>query len=161
MDIERVGTGERIAAASAVLLLIVALFVEWFSFGPFGVGKATGFEAAGTFRDLIMLLTIIGGIAIAVMAATSRSVNSPVALTAIVAGIAILNTFLILIWVIDPPGPGERSIGLWLGLLASGGVAYGAWRGMEAEGTSFGGQAASVQERIRGEGGDPPPPPRD
>lgn len=161
MDIDRLGTGERIAAASAVLLLIIALFVEWFSFGPFG---AEGFEAAGTFRDLIMLLTILGGVAIAVMVGMSRSVNSPVAPTAIVAGIAILNTILILIWVIDPPGSGgfsaDRSIGLWLGLLASAGVAYGAWRAMEEEGTSFGEQAAGVQERVRG-GGEPPRPPRD
>jgi hypothetical protein len=147
MDMDRIGRGEMIAGISGLALLIIAVFFEWFNFGPAG---GTGFEFAGWFRDLVMFLTIVGGIGIAVLAAMSQSVNSPVAPSALVAGIAILNTILILIWVIDPPDASgfgveisaDRSLGLWLGLIASGGVAYGAWEAMQEEGASYGGPAS-------------------
>lgn len=152
MDIGRLGRGEQIAGASALALLIIALFIDWFSIGPIGIG---GFEAAGFLRDLVMLLAIVGGLTLAVIAGTQQSVNAPVAPSAVVAGIAILNTLLILIWVISPPGGGTeglgievgRSLGLFLGLIASAGIAYGAWLTMQDEGTSFGDQADRLRDR--------------
>jgi hypothetical protein len=151
MDLGRLGRGEQIAGASAVALLIIALFFSWFSVGPVGIG---GFEAAGFLRDLVMFLAIAAGIGLAVIAASAQSINSPVAPSAIAAGIAILNTILILIWVIDPPGGGlvDRSIGLFLGLIASGGIAYGAWLAMQDEGTSFTGEADRFRDTSGGEG---------
>lgn len=154
MDMSRLGRGEQIAGASALALLIIALFIDWFSVGPLGIG---GFEAAGFFRDLVMLLAIIGGLALALIAGTQQSVNAPVAPSAVVAGIAILNTILVLIWVISPPyGDTEafgvdasRSIGLFLGLIAAAGIAYGAWLAMQDEGTSFTGEADRVRDRDR------------
>ena len=46
----------------------------------------------------------------------------------------------------------SRKIGVFLGLIAAVGIAYGGWRAMQEEGTSFGDQADRV-------GGDNPPPP--
>ncbi len=46
-------------------------------------------------------------------------------------------------------------IGVWLGLIAADGVAYGGWRAMQEEGTSFGGRSLPGQTT----GSDPPPPP--
>jgi hypothetical protein len=78
---------------------------------------------------------------------------------------------IIIISIISPPDLGvdlsgtgidhTRKIGVWLGLIAAAGIAYGGWRAMQEEGTSFGGEA----DRFRGapdEGtsaGPPPPPP--
>lgn len=160
MEMDRLGRGEMIAGISGLALLIFAVFLDWFSLEGFG---GTGFEFSGWFRDLVMFLTIVGGIGIAVLAAMSQSVNSPVAPSSLVAGIAILNTILILIWVIDPPDAGgfgfeisvDRDLGLWLGLIASGGVAYGAWTTMQDEGAPYGGGGGAAA----GGGGSATPPP--
>ena len=48
-----------------------------------------------------------------------------------------------------------RSIGVFLGLIAAAGVAYGGWTAMQEEGTSFADQA----DRLGGGGDDAPPPP--
>lgn len=124
---DRVGRGEWIAGLAAIALLIVALFADWF-----GSGRS-GFEQASFPRDLIMVLTIIGGAALPVIAGASPSPNSPVAQTALVAGVASLNTMLLVIWAVDPPSGGDRGAGLWLGLGASSVVACGAWIAMKAE----------------------------
>ncbi len=104
---------------------------------------------------IVMLLTIIAAIALAAMTAMGSQVNMPVAMSAIVAGLGILTTLLVLYRLIDPPAEGlDRSYGVFLGLIASAGIAYGGWRAMEEEGTSFGDVGAGTS------GGAPPPPPR-
>ena len=105
------------------------------------------------------------------MAANAQSVNLPVAGSALVAGLGILCVLLILYRIIDPPGEGDipdgfdisiaREIGVFLGLIAAVGIAYGGYLGMQEEGTSFGDQADRLQNRDAGTttGGAPPPPP--
>lgn len=155
MDINNLNQGEKIAGVSAVLLLFFALAFSWFSVGPIGI---KGFEAGGFFRDVVMFFTIIAGIGLALIAASSSSVNAPVAPSAIVAGLGILQTLLVVIWVISPPGgdfiDAGRSVGLFLGLLASAGVAYGGWMAMQEEGTSFSEQADRLTDDDQG--GSPP-----
>ena len=105
-----------------------------------------------------MLLTIIAAIALAAMTAMGSQVNMPVAMSAIVAGLGILTTLLVLYRLIDPPAEGlDRSYGVFLGLIASAGIAYGGWRAMEEEGTSFGDQADNLQAPGGSGGGAPPP----
>ena len=55
----------------------------------------------------------------------------------------------------------DRAYGVFLGLIASAGIAYGGWRAMEEEGTSFGDQADRIQTSDSGAGAPPPaaPPP--
>jgi hypothetical protein len=160
-----------IAAISAVILFIV-MFFKWFGY-DFG-GDVAGLAAsAGVdvpsvsanawqsfgFIDIVLFVTVIVAIGAAVMKANSQSVNTPVAISAITAGLGILCVVLVLFRIIDPPGDSDRKIGVFLGFLATIGVAYGGYLSMQEEGTSFQSQADRLQNRGGGSGGAPPPPP--
>jgi hypothetical protein len=163
-----------IAAVSAVLLLIIMFVFDWFSVDlgdeTLGLGGAnidTGANAwtAFGFIDIVLLVTIIVAIGLAVMAANAQAADFPVAGSAVVAGLGILSVLLILYRIIDPPGGGDipdgfdisisRDIGVFLGLIAAGGIAYGGFLAMQEEGTSFRDQGDRLQQRGPG---DPPPP---
>jgi hypothetical protein len=172
MDTGRLRTGELIAAVSGVALLIV-MFLPWFGV-DFGGGEAL--EGLGVdvsvpevsedfnawesfdFIDLVLFVTAVVAIGLGVAAAMSQQVNLPVATSAIVAGLGILATVLVIYRILDPVGEADRKFGLFLGLIAAAGVAYGGWRSMQEEGTSFGAQADRLQDRVGG-GDEPPPPP--
>lgn len=169
MDVSRLRTGEQIAGISGIALLLIMFILDWFSYGegPFSEG-GNAWQTMEIIR-FVILLAALAGIALAVLAATQSDLDMPVAMSAIAAGLGILATILILFRIISPPdfGLGEvadalggefdvgRSIGVFLGLIAAAGVAYGGWRAMQDEGTSFGGQA----DRLQGRGGAEPPPP--
>jgi hypothetical protein len=159
-------TGEKIAGAAGVALLII-MFLSWWgtpdtieveglgevSTGGFG-GDANAWEAAD-FLDLIWALTALVAIGLAATAATASQVNLPVALSAVTAGLGILSVVTILFRLLDTPYDLDRKYGVFLGLIAAAGIAYGGWRAMEEEGTSFGEQA----DRLGGDSAPPPPPP--
>ena len=195
MDINRLTLGEKIAAGSAIALFIF-MFFSWFGIEVSGPG---GFEqsipdAGGSAWDtldlirFVLLLTIIAAIALAVTKANRSRIDLPVSLSVIVAGLGILSTLLILYRVINPPDFGisglaelggaeidtTRKIGLFLGLIAAAALAFGGFKAMQEEGTSF--QEAGDQLRDRsddsgsgpgagpgagpsGGTGTPPPPP--
>ena len=116
-------------------------------------GSISAWDAFDLIK-IVMLLTIIAAIAMAAMTAMGSTVNMPIAMSALVAGLGILTTLLVLYRVIDPPAEGlDRSYGVFLGLIASAAIAYGGWRAMEDEGTSFGDVGAGTS------GGAPAPPP--
>lgn len=192
MDTSRLGRGEMIAVVSAIVLLLVMFIFSWFSvdFGDgLGIGAvgvdttANAWQAFG-FIDIILFVTILVAVGLAVMKANSQSANLPVAGSALVAGLGILSTLLLLFRIISPPGAGDipdgvdigigRGIGVFLGLLLAAGIAYGGYLSMQEEGTSFGDQADRLQNKGgsgtgaggTGTGGGtppppPPPPPRD
>jgi len=158
---ENLRTGEKIAGASGVALLLIMFIFDWFTV------DAGGFSVGGNAWDtmelirFILLLAALAGIALAVVSATQSDVNMPVALSAITAGLGALGVLLVLFRLVSPPdlGGGDlidvgRGIGVFLGLIAVAGVAYGGFTAMQEEGTSFSDQA----DRLQG-GGDPPPPP--
>jgi multidrug transporter EmrE-like cation transporter len=168
MDFSRVRTGELLAGISGVALFII-MFLKWFSL-PEVVGLGGFAEAVGVntsisaweafdFIDLVLLLAVVAGVGLVVLAAAQSSVQLPVAASAIAAGLGIFATLLVLYRVLDPPSDLDRSYGLFLGLIASAGIAVGGWMAMQEEGTSFGGEA----DRLgggRGPGaGEPPSPP--
>jgi hypothetical protein len=169
MDFSRVRTGELIAGISGVALFII-MFLTWFELPEVAGGQLQGFvEAVGVdtsysawqafdFIDLVLLLAVVAGVGLAVLAAAQSNVQLPVAASAVAAGLGILATLLVLYRVIDPPSEYDRAYGLYLGLIASAGIAVGGWMAMQEEGTSFGGEA----DRFGGPGpgaGEPPPPP--
>ena len=83
---------------------------------------------------------MIASVGFAVIDMSGASVSLPVAGSAVTAGIGALAFLLVLYRLIDPPG-GEgvgREIGVWLGLLATAGITYGGYEGMQEEGASFG-----------------------
>lgn len=174
MDTNRISQGEIIAAVAALVLFIV-MFITWFSLSADGEGEIfldaagvdTGVNAwqAFGFIDIVLFVTILVAVGGALVAANATSVNTPVAVSAITAGLGILSFLLVLFRVISPPGSGDipdaagigidRGIGVWLGLILTAAIAFGGWRAMEEEGISLADQA----DRFRGGGSPPPPPP--
>ncbi|MDQ3758396.1 MAG: hypothetical protein M3331_00410, partial [Actinomycetota bacterium] len=166
MDVNRLSLGEKIAGAAG-LALIVIMFLGWWGAPDevAGAAELAGIDTesasawqAHDFMDIIWFLTGAAGIALAVLALSQNSVNLPVAMSAIVAGLGILSLLLVIYRLIDPPFDASREIGVFLGLIAIAAVAYGGWRAMQEEGTSFQGEADRVQSDR---GAAPGAPPRD
>ncbi len=171
MDVNNLRTGEKIAGASGIALLLIMFIFKWFgleaggAFGGLGGSISRNAWGAYSFFDIILFIAAVAAIALAVMAANRTEVNLPVAMSAIVAGLGILAVLLILISLISPPNfsgvdlpdgiDKSRKIGAFLGLLASIGVAYGGFVAMQEEGTSF----SEQRDRLQNDRNDPPPPP--
>ncbi|MEO8092472.1 MAG: hypothetical protein ABI726_07185 [bacterium] len=174
MDVSKLSTGEKIAGISGVALLLIMFIFNWFSYGE---GPLAGGLNAWDSMDLIrfiLFLAAISGIALAATAASQSNVDLPVALSAITAGLGILAVVLVIFRIISPPdfGLGDvaeafgganvdvgRSIGVFLGLIAAGGVAYGGWAAMQEEGSSMSGPADRVGGGDDAPSPPPPPPP--
>lgn len=173
MDVSNLRQGERIAGISGILLVIVMFALDWYGLKVSGGGVSlsgggvNAWEAFG-FIDIILFLAAVSGIALATTSASGTQVSLPVALSAITAGLGILATVLVLFRIIDTPGPGgdffggnievQRKIGVFIGLILAGGVAYGGYTAMQEEGTSFGSQADRVRDQGgSGTGGGAPP----
>ncbi len=181
MDLDRLSTGEKIAGGSAVLLFIF-MFFDWFKAEVSGGDGFLSVSAGGnawewfSWIDLLMLLTVIVALAVVVIRLSDAIVEPPVSLNAVVAVLGGLCVLLILFRIIDPPGGDEfagvgvdvgRQIGVFLGLIAAGGITYGSYRAMQEEGTSFG----EIGDQFSNRGGPgtgppqqppsatPPPPP--
>ncbi|HEV7615451.1 MAG TPA: zinc ribbon domain-containing protein [Solirubrobacterales bacterium] len=130
LDLQRLSSGERIAAGSA-LALLVCMFFGWFSFG---------FETLNAWEGLdyispILTVAIVATVGIAFMKATDRSIGDiPGGMTIFVLG--CVAALLILFRLIDPVSyPGvegaeansSAAAGLFLALIAAAGVAAGGY----------------------------------
>ena len=177
MDMSRIRRGEMIAAVGGLVLLIVLLFVNWYSAGAqvstplgsvnvegdFGAWDGQGF--LGTIANLIILAAAVTAVGLAVLTATSRTVALPVAASAMTAALGIAAVVMVLLRMLFQPGPNELidlKFGIWLALLSAALVAYGGWESMKEEGTTFDQARDQLQSRYgRGPGGGTPPPPAD
>ncbi len=178
MDVNRLGTGEKIAAVSGIALILIMFIFKWFGLklsggvGGFGVSVEGSRNAWGSygFTDIVLFVTALAAIGLALIKGTETRVETPVALSAIVTGLGVISLILVIISIISPPDFGvdisgagidhTRKIGAWLGLIATAVLTYGGWRAMQEEGTSFSAQ----RDRLTGGGagpgpGAPPPPP--
>ena len=167
MDISRLNQGEKLAGIAGIALLLIMFIFDWFTvdvgggFADISVG-GNAWETMELIR-FILLLAAFAGIALAVVAASQSDVDLPIALSAITAGLGILALVLIAFRIISPPDGGAdefgvdigRGIGVFLGLIAAGGVAAGGWMAMQEEGASF----TEPPDRDRGTAPPPPPPP--
>jgi hypothetical protein len=161
--IARLRTGEGIYLGAAILLFVL-MFLDWYgvqgtnSAEPLG-GVVTSNAGGNAWQALELVpLFLMLAIAVAVGAALLRLGGSawkpaipPGAAVCVLGGLAAL---LILIRVLSPPGPGEVLEGafdttlklpIFLALAAALGIAYGGWRAMADEGTSFGGVAKKLE----------------
>jgi hypothetical protein len=171
MDFSKLRQGELIAGVSAVLLFIF-MFFDWYSytavekqieqahqFGIPTVGNVSpGISAwdAFDFVDVIMLLAVIAAVGMAFLRMTDNRLNLPLEISSVAAGLGALSTLLVLFRVIDPPlADLDRDLGLFLGLVAAAGVAYGGYRTMQDEGISL----QDVQKKLAGAQSGPPEPP--
>ena len=167
MDVNRLSQGEKIAAGSAILLFIV-MFFSWFGapdvaeevLGAAGVDTSANAWQSFDFIDLILLLTIIVAAGAAALKASGNTANLPAPASTATALLGALSTLLVLYRLIDPPSDASRKFGVFLGLVLAAAIAYGGWRAMEEEGTSFQDAAdrLSGDDRTTRRGGAAPPP---
>jgi hypothetical protein len=172
MDVDKLNTGEKIAGVSAVLLFIV-MFFDWFgvevsgSNGFSGTVPGAGGSAwdALEFIPIILVITIVVALINVFLRLSDSDYEPPVSINVAVAVLGGLSTLLVLFRIIDPPGFGTfggitvdatLEFGIFLGLVTAAGIAYGGYRGMQEEGSTFSGTA----DKLSGGGpSDPPPPP--
>ena len=141
MDSSKLGVGEIVAGISG-LALFVFMFLPWYgidSVGGIGLdgGDASAWEAF-SFIDILLFLVcvVVVGLVIVQMAETTPDLPAPPAQIITIAG--AVAVILILFRLIVTPGvdTGDtgidvdlgREIGVFLGLIAAAGIAYGGWR---------------------------------
>jgi hypothetical protein len=172
MEVDKLNTGEKISAVSAVLLFIF-MFFDWFGAevsGVPGFSGAVDTGAAGSAWDalevipIFLMIAIVAAIGVALIRLTDADLEPPISLNAIVAGLGGLAALLILYRIVDPPGGGSFGgvsvditvkFGIFLGLIAAVGIAYGGYSAMREEGMTFG----DVGDQLSSGGTPPPPPP--
>jgi hypothetical protein len=172
MDLDKLSTGEKVAGGSAVLLFIF-MFFDWFSVEvSSGSGLFSGTVGGGSawdaldFIPIFLMITIVAAIGVVLLRLTDSTYEPPISANAVVAVLGGISILLILFRIVDPPGGGSvpgisvdvsPAVGIFLGLIAAAGIAYGGYRAMQEEGASFGGTA----DRLSAGGGSaaPPPPP--
>lgn len=173
MDVDKLNTGEKIAGISAVLLFIF-MFFDWFGVEVSGAGGVSGSVpgAGGSawdaleFIPIVLVITIVVALINAFLRLSDSDYEPPVSLNVAVAVLGGLSILLILFRIIDPPNfgsfggfsvDGTVEFGIFLGLLAAAGIAFGGYRGMQEEGATFSGTADRLSGGGPGSG--PPPPP--
>jgi hypothetical protein len=177
MELDKLSMGEKIAAASGILLFIF-MFFDWFGVEVSGVPAFSGTVegSGGSAWDaldvipIFLVLAIVAAVGVAVIRLTDSDVEPPVSLNTIVAVLGALAVLLILYRIVDPPG-GESfggvsvditlKVGIFLGLLSAAGIAYGGYSAMREEGITFGDAADRLSGGGHGGGsgtGAPPPP---
>ena len=174
MDVDKLNTGEKIAGVSAVLLFIF-MFFTWFgvevsgSEGFSGSVPGAGGSAwdALDFIPIILVVTIVVALINVFLRFSDSEYEPPVSMNVAVTVLGCLSVLLVLFRIIDPPSfgsfggvsvDGTLEFGIFLGLISAAGIAYGGYRGMQEEGTTFSGTA----DKLSSSGGgpsDPPPPP--
>ena len=161
MDTSKLSLGEKIAAVSGIVLLIV-LFLPWYgvdvSTPIANVSASNSVSAWKAFDFVDILLFLIALVAIAVpVARMTDSLPEDVPGATLIVAAGGLGVLLVLWRIIDLPTPDissigsvkvdfSRKIGVFLGLIAAAGITYGGYLGMQEEGTSFGEQ----RDRLSG-----------
>ena len=170
--LDKLGTGEKIAGGSAILLFVF-MFFDWFGVEVSGVPGFSGTVpgsggSAWDALDFIPIVLLVAILAALVMVGLrlADSVDEPtVPLSTAVTVLGLIAVLLILYRIVDPPGGGSYGgvsvdtnlqVGIFLGLLSAAGIAYGGYATMREEGITFGDAADSLS---RGGRSAPPQPP--
>jgi hypothetical protein len=147
VDVRRLSWGEWLAGASGVLM-IVALFLPWYSAGDQDLTAWQSMAVDDVILFVAALLAIGAAIAVGLRAFSSFSV----ATTSLAILPAVIGLILTVYRLISPAPPADAGleIGAWLGLLAALGIAVGAWAGANDEGP--GRRNAAAERRASAEG---------
>jgi hypothetical protein len=179
--LDKLGPGEKIAGGSAILLFIF-MFFEWFGVEVSGVGGFSGSVPGGggnawdalDFIPIILVITIIAALVMAGLRLADSPYEPSVPMSTIVTALGVISVLLILFRIIDPPSfasfggvsvDATLSVGIFLGLIAAGGIAFGGYSTMKEEGITFGDAAdrlsggGSPQSHQHTASAPPPPPP--
>jgi hypothetical protein len=172
MDVDKLNTGEKIAGVSAVLLFIF-MFFTWFGVEVSGSGGFSGTVpgAGGSawdaldFIPIVLVITIVAALVNVFLRLSDSEYEPPVSMNVAVAVLGGLSTLLVLFRIVDPPSFGSfggvsvdatLEFGIFLGLISAAGIAFGGYKAMQEEGSTFSGTA----DKLSGGGpSDPPPPP--
>ena len=143
MNPSALSIGERIAGGSALALFII-MFLPWYGAkaeagGGFSAsGDANAWESFSSIDIVLLLVVLVVAGLVAARAANATPADVPAPL--IVLGAGALALALIAYRLVDLPGESgssfgvnveiTRQIGIFLGLLASAGVAFGGYRAM-------------------------------
>jgi hypothetical protein len=169
-NLSRLRRSDRIVGVSAIALLIFMFFFKWYggsatsSVGNLSFSSSLNGWHTFTNSRWIWLLTIIVALVAVARAGGALEINPVVSLNAIVAALGALSTLLILYRIVHHPSGSGGSIagvsysygiklGIWLGLIAACGITYGAYSGMQAEGTSLSDvrdQASAIVSSAKG-----------
>jgi hypothetical protein len=144
----------KLLPALAGIALLGVMFLPWF--GPSEALEGS-FEEAREIREqfggppvvmpdvdqsaweafevvkFVLVAAALSGVGVAATRAMAAPPISPLAASAVATGIGILATALVLYRVVNPVADSGREVGLFLGLLASAGVAYGGWLALREE----------------------------
>jgi uncharacterized membrane protein YhaH (DUF805 family) len=157
--------GERISAASAVLLFAF-MFLDWFGAKVSGVPGFTGSVPGGSAWQVLdaipvfLMLAIVCSLGVAIVRLTDADLELAVSLNAIVAAVGALAVLLILFRIVDPPSVGTLAgvpvdvtlePGAFLGLAAAAGIAYGGYSAMREEGLTFDDVGDRLSEQAGGD----------
>ena len=149
----RLRTGEAIYLAAAILLFVL-MFFDWYGVTWKGntegiVTAVAGGDAWQTLEVLppFLMLTIAVTVGAALLRVSGSDWKPAIPPAAAVCVLGILASVLILIRMISPPGPlgalselafeSTLKLPVFLALAAALGIAYGGWRAMDEEGSSF------------------------
>jgi hypothetical protein len=173
MELDKLNAGEKISSVSAVLLFIF-MFFDWFGVKIESVsgfsGAVPGGGSAWDALDVIpifLMVAIVAAIGVAVVRLTDADLEPPVSMNTIVAGLGVFAVLLILYRIINPPGGGDfggvsvdttLKLGIFLGLVAAGGIAFGGYRAMREEEMTFGAAADRLSGGVPQGTVSPPPP---
>jgi hypothetical protein len=161
--LSRLRTGEAIALVVAILLFIL-MFFDWYGTkattgGESLGGVVTGAGGGSAWQTLeVIPLFLMLAIAVAVGAAILRLSDSDwkpaIPPGAAVCVLGVLAAILILVRILAPPDPGGAfselafeltpKLPIFLALAAAIGIAYGGWRAMGTEDTTF----ASIGKKL-------------
>lgn len=139
MDPSRLGIGEKIAAGSALVLLI-SLFLPWYGvkFRSLDVGgDATAWEAF-SFIDIVLFLAAIVVLGLVAAKAAGALPALPTPAGTIIAAAGALALALIVYRLIDSPAPNDlpdsiditRKLGIFIALISAGALTFGGYRAM-------------------------------
>jgi hypothetical protein len=162
MKLNRLKRGEAIALLAA-MALFVFMFLSWYGSEisgqagkiDFGDGAGAGGSAWATLEgiSLILMLTIVVTIGAGLLALLDSGWKPAIPPSAAVAVLGGLSFLLILLRIVFPPDFGTLGgiavnatleLGIFLGLIAAAGIAYGGYRAMGQRGTSFAKIAADL-----------------
>ncbi len=164
----RLRTGEALYLVAAILLFVL-MFFQWYGIQHSGpnpelveiqlFGGGTAWQTLEVI-PLFLMLAIVVAVGSAIMRLVGSDWKPAIPPAVAVCVLGLVAAALILFRIISPPGidqlegvPIERSleVGIFLALAAALGIAYGGWRAMADEGTSFGGVAKRLESPRRPE----------
>jgi hypothetical protein len=141
LDANKLSQGQLVAAVSAVALFIIS-FLPWFGIsggvvvqgvGAVGGSKNFSLWEAENPLDIYLLIVILVAlvpVAMGMLGGTDDAFPLAPVATALLGGV---GTLLILYQVFDTPGDLDRKVGLFLGLIACGGIAVGGYLSMQED----------------------------